>query len=38
MRVFESDEITAALAERGFVDIRQRVSGLVQFVGGRLAV
>jgi ubiquinone/menaquinone biosynthesis C-methylase UbiE len=38
MRVFESNEITAALAERGFVDIRQRVSGLVQFVGGRLAV
>jgi ubiquinone/menaquinone biosynthesis C-methylase UbiE len=38
MRVFESDEITGALAERGFVDIRQRVSGLVQFVGGRLAV
>jgi hypothetical protein len=38
IRVFESDEITAALAERGFVDIRQRVSGLVQFVGGRLAV
>ena len=37
MRVFESDEITGALAERGFEDIRCRVSGLVQFVGGRLA-
>ena len=38
MRVFESDEITGALAERGFVDVRQRVSGLIQFVGGRLPV
>lgn len=38
MRVFEAGEITAALAERGFVDVRQRVSGLVQFVGGRLSV
>jgi ubiquinone/menaquinone biosynthesis C-methylase UbiE len=37
MRVFEPDEITGALAERGFVDVRQRVSGLVQFVGGRLS-
>ena len=37
MRVFEPGEITGALAERGFVEIRQRVSGLVQFVGGRLA-
>jgi len=36
MRVFEADEITGALAERGFIDVRQRVSGLVQFVGGRL--
>jgi ubiquinone/menaquinone biosynthesis C-methylase UbiE len=38
MRVFESGEITGALAERGFVDVRQRVSGLIQFVGGRLPV
>jgi SAM-dependent methyltransferase len=38
MRVFESDEITGALADRGFIDVRQRVSGLVQFVGGRLPV
>jgi hypothetical protein len=38
MRVFEADEITSALADRGFVDVRQRVSGLVQFVGGRLPV
>ncbi|MDQ3759890.1 MAG: methyltransferase domain-containing protein [Actinomycetota bacterium] len=37
MRVFEPDEITGALDERGFEDVRCRVSGLVQFVGGRLA-
>ena len=35
MRMFERDEITNALAARGFEDIRQRVSGLTQFVGGR---
>jgi len=35
MRMFEHDEITGALAERGFADVRQRVSGLTQFVGGR---
>ena len=37
MRVFEPGEVTEALAHRGFEDVRQRVSGLVQFVGGRLA-
>ena len=37
MRVFEADEITAALAERGYTGIHQRLAGLVQFVGGRLA-
>ena len=37
MRVFEPDEITGALGERGFDNVRCRVSGLVQFVGGRLA-
>jgi len=37
MRVFESDEIVAALQERGFENVRQRLAGLVQFVGGRLA-
>jgi SAM-dependent methyltransferase len=37
MRMFEHDEITRALAERGFKDVRQRVSGLTQFVGGRRA-
>jgi hypothetical protein len=36
-RMFERDEITGALEERGFVDVRQRISGLAQFVGGRLA-
>jgi SAM-dependent methyltransferase len=37
MRMFEHEEIVAALQERGFTDVHQRVSGLVQFVGGRLA-
>ena len=37
MRVFESDEIVHALAERGFLNVRQRLAGMVQFVGGRLA-
>ena len=36
MRVFEPDEITEALRERGFVGIHQRLAGMVQFVGGRL--
>jgi ubiquinone/menaquinone biosynthesis C-methylase UbiE len=37
MRVFGQQEIVDALSERGFDDIHQRLSGLVQFVGGRLA-
>lgn len=37
MRMFEQDEIVAALQSRGFTDVHQRVSGMVQFVGGRLA-
>jgi SAM-dependent methyltransferase len=37
MRMFERDEITGALADRGFEDVRQRVAGLTQFVGGRKA-
>jgi SAM-dependent methyltransferase len=36
MRVFEPDEIATALTERGFENVRQRLAGLVQFVGGRL--
>jgi SAM-dependent methyltransferase len=35
MRMFEHEEITDALAARGFEDIHQRVSGLTQFVGAR---
>lgn len=37
MRMFEHDEITGALADRGYGDVAQRVTGLTQFVGGRLA-
>jgi ubiquinone/menaquinone biosynthesis C-methylase UbiE len=37
LRVFERDEITSALAARGFVEVHQRIAGMVQFVGGRLA-
>jgi ubiquinone/menaquinone biosynthesis C-methylase UbiE len=36
MRVFGQGEIVEALQQRGFEEIHQRVSGLVQFVGGRL--
>jgi SAM-dependent methyltransferase len=37
MRMFERDELIEALEDRGFVDVRQRVTGFTQFVGGRLA-
>jgi ubiquinone/menaquinone biosynthesis C-methylase UbiE len=37
MRMFEQDEIVGALRERGFGEIEQRLSGLTQFAGGRLA-
>ena len=36
MRVFEPDEITTALADRGLVDVHQRIAGFTQFVGARL--
>ena len=36
MRMFEREEIVEALEARGFVDIRQRLTGVTQFVGGRL--
>jgi len=36
MRVFTADEIVEALQHRGFGDIHQRLSGLVQFVGATL--
>jgi ubiquinone/menaquinone biosynthesis C-methylase UbiE len=37
MRIFEGDEIVDALEQRGFTGIHRRLSGMVQFVGGRLA-
>jgi len=37
MRMFEQDEIIEALERRGFDEVRQRISGFTQFVGGRLA-
>ena len=36
MRVFGQSEIVDALQDRGFEEIHQRLSGLVQFVGGTL--
>jgi SAM-dependent methyltransferase len=36
MLMFEQDEIVKALEERSFVDLRQRLAGFTQFVGGRL--
>lgn len=35
-RMFERDEVVAALQDRGFAPVRRRVAGLAQFVGGRL--
>jgi ubiquinone/menaquinone biosynthesis C-methylase UbiE len=37
IRVFESEEVVTALQKRGFENVRQRLAGLVQFVGARLA-
>jgi ubiquinone/menaquinone biosynthesis C-methylase UbiE len=36
MRIFEPEEVMAALGDRGFENVRQRLAGMVQFVGGRL--
>lgn len=36
VRLFGPDELTDALRERGFDDVRQRIAGVTQFVGGRL--
>ena len=36
MRIFEPDEIVAALRALDFREIHQRLAGMVQFVGGRL--
>ena len=35
-RMFERRELTDALEARGYADIRQRITGITQFVGGRL--
>jgi hypothetical protein len=37
MRMFGRDEITRALEERGFEDVRRRIAGVAQFVGARRA-
>ena len=37
MNMFERDELVEALVERGFTNVRQRLTGMTQFVGGRLA-
>jgi ubiquinone/menaquinone biosynthesis C-methylase UbiE len=37
MNMFERDELVNALIDRGFTNVRQRLSGMTQFVGGRLA-
>jgi hypothetical protein len=34
--MFERDELTRALEERGYAEIRQRITGITQFVGARL--
>ncbi len=36
-RMFERTEVVRALEKRGFADVRQRITGVTQFVGGRLA-
>lgn len=36
MNMFERNELVDALVERGFTNIRQRLTGMTQFVGGRL--
>jgi SAM-dependent methyltransferase len=36
MKLFERDEVVRALESRGFTDVRQRITGITQFVGGRL--
>jgi ubiquinone/menaquinone biosynthesis C-methylase UbiE len=36
MHLFERRELVDALEQRGYVEIRQRITGFTQFVGGRL--
>jgi ubiquinone/menaquinone biosynthesis C-methylase UbiE len=35
--LFEEREVVEALEQRGYANVRQRVAGVTQFVGGRLA-
>jgi SAM-dependent methyltransferase len=35
-RLFERDELVEELEARGFEEIRQRITGITQFIGGRL--
>jgi ubiquinone/menaquinone biosynthesis C-methylase UbiE len=35
MQLFEPDEVCAALDRLGYTEVHQRISGMVQFVGGR---
>ncbi len=37
MKMFEREEVVDALEGRGFTQVRQRIAGVTQFVGGRLA-
>jgi ubiquinone/menaquinone biosynthesis C-methylase UbiE len=37
LRMFDQDEVVEALRTRGFGRVSQRIAGLTQFVGGRLA-
>lgn len=37
-RLFERREVVDQLEARGFVEVRQRVTGITQFIGARLAV
>jgi len=36
-RLFEQRELVDALRARGYIEIRQRITGITQFVGGTLA-
>jgi hypothetical protein len=36
-RLFDRRELVEALEARGFGDVRQRVTGVTQFIGGRLS-
>jgi SAM-dependent methyltransferase len=35
-RLFDQEELVHALEQRGYTDVRQRIAGLTQFIGGRL--